>query len=99
MTIAYCYNEYDFGTVTEALLPFSTSNKFPILYTTNIVSVDERPEIKFQLHHKLKVDYLLSRQALELPSLHLIHATEYYHFYKIIQKKINFVLPSLYYSS
>lgn len=82
--ILWCYDEYDFGGATEALLPFSTNDHQPILYTTNIVSNDEKPEVKFKLHHKLKVDYLLSRMPVELPSLRQVHATEYYHFYKII---------------
>ena len=82
--ILWCYNEYDFGGATEALLPFSTKDHQPILYTTNIVSTDETSEVKFQLHNKLKVDYLLSRMPVESPSLQQVHATGYYHFYKII---------------
>ena len=84
--ILWCYDEYDFGGATEALLPFSTNDHQPILYTTNIIGPDEKPEAKFKLHHKLKVDYLLSRMPVELPSLRQVHATEYYHFYRIIDQ-------------
>lgn len=83
VTILWCYNEYDFGGATEALLPFSTKTHQPILYTTNIVDPGEKPEIKFEFHHKLTIDYILSRSALAWPSLQEVYATEFYHFYKI----------------
>ena len=88
VTILWCYNEYDYGGPTEALLPFSTHSRHPILYTSNIVDPTATPEARFKLHHKLKVDYVLSRQAAELPSLQEIHANRYYHFYKIMDVTI-----------
>ena len=84
--ILWCYNEYDFGGATEALLPFSTNDHQPIMYTTNIIGPDEKSEVKFKLHHKLKVDYLLSRMPVMSPLLQQVHATEYYHFYRIMDQ-------------
>ena len=84
--ILWCYNEYDFGGATEALLPFSTNDHQPIMYTTNIIGPDEKSEAKFKLHHKLKVDYLLSRMPVMSPLLQQVHATEYYHFYRIMDQ-------------
>lgn len=83
VTILWCYSEYDFGGATEALLPFSTKDHQPILYTTNIVSPGEGPETKFRLHHKLKVNYILSRQVLTGALWEEVYATEYFHFYKV----------------
>ena len=84
VTVLWCYDEYPFGVCAEALLPFATDDHQPILYTTNVLSANSPPEIKFQLHHKLKVDYLLSEQSIELPFVKELHATPYYHFYKVI---------------
>ncbi|CAN5458145.1 hypothetical protein BH10BAC4_BH10BAC4_15810 [soil metagenome] len=83
VTILWCYDEFDYGPTAEALLPFATTSGFPILYTSNIVKAAETPEVRFQLHNKLKVQYVLSRSPLDLPSLRLVHATQFYHFYKI----------------
>lgn len=83
VTVVWCYNEYDYGSAAEALLPFSTASGHPILYTTNIATAQDKPEVRFQLHHKLKVNYILSRYPLELPAVRLVHSTQFYHFYKI----------------
>jgi hypothetical protein len=85
VTVLWCYNEFDFGSATEALLPFSTPSHQPILYTTNIVLPGDPPEVRFKLHHKIKVDYILSRQALVWPNLKLVHSTEHYSFYRVIE--------------
>lgn len=83
ITILWLYTEYDFGSTTEAILPFSTKHGNPILYTTNIVSASDTPEVKFERFNKLKINYVLSRTTLSLPHLQLVHATEFYNFYRI----------------
>jgi len=83
--ILYCYREYDYGTSAEALLPFSTRAKQPIMYTTGIVDPSAEAERKFVLHNKMKVDYILSRHAISWPNLKQVHQTEFYHLYKLIE--------------
>ena len=85
VVILWCYNEYDFGGATEALLPFATKDHRPILYTSNIILKDEKPEVRFKLHHKLKVDYMLSRYPVDWPLLQEVYSTAYFHFYKVKQ--------------
>ena len=87
VTILWCYNEYAFGGVAEALLPFSTRHHKPILYTSNIVDPAEKSEVKFQRHHKIQVDYILSRLPIGWPELEEVHASGFYHLYKIIDNK------------
>ena len=53
VTVLWCYNEFPYGSTTETLLPFSTKNREPILYTSNIVDPSAAPEIKFKRHGKL----------------------------------------------
>jgi hypothetical protein len=86
VTVLWCYNEFDFGTSTEALLPFSTGGNRPILYTTNIVASGDPPGERFRLHRKLKVDYLLSRHPLDWSNLKLLHSSQYYSFYKVVEE-------------
>jgi hypothetical protein len=81
--VLWCYNEYDFGNCTEALLPFSTSANKPIMYTTSVVSPVAPPEEKFKQYGKLKIDYILSRYALPWSSLKPVHSTPYYYLYQI----------------
>lgn len=83
ITVLWCYDEYDFGGTTEALLPFSTRDGAPILYTSNVLSADSASEVKFTLHGKLKIDYLLSRQPVSFEYAKEIHQTTYYHLYKV----------------
>ncbi len=83
VTVLWCYDEYDFGGATEALMPFSTREGFPILYTSNVLSADSVPHVKFRFHHKLIIDYLLSREPVSFPFAKEVHTTPYYHFYKI----------------
>jgi hypothetical protein len=82
-TILWAYNEYGYGRSAEALLPFSTRDKNPIMYTTNVVEPSEPAEKKFEIRGKLHLDYLLSRQELAWPFLEKVHATPFYHLYKI----------------
>jgi hypothetical protein len=82
-TVLWCYNEYDFGVLAEALLPFSTTDGEPVLYTSNIVKPDDEPSVRFRLHHKIEVNYVLSRQQVDLPNLELIHSSRFYYFYKL----------------
>jgi hypothetical protein len=82
--ILWDYRQYDFyGYSAQALLPFDTHSKKPIMYTTNIVDAAATHESRFQLHNRLKVDFILSRTALELPGLKEVHATEFYRLYKL----------------
>lgn len=83
--ILYCYREYDYGSSAEALLPFSTRAKQPIMYTTGIVDPNEVAESKFVLHNKMKVDYILSRHSISWPNLKQVHQTEFYHLYKLLE--------------
>jgi hypothetical protein len=82
--ILWCYREYDYGYSAQALLPFSTREKNPIMYTTNIVDPNADPETKFMRHNKLKVDYILSRYPVMWPNLEQVHETEFYHLYKLL---------------
>jgi hypothetical protein len=84
--ILWDYREYDYGYSAEALLPFDTRSKEPILYTTNIVDRSATAESRFQLHNRLKIDYILSRHPLVLPGMNEVHTTEYYHLYKLDNK-------------
>ena len=81
--ILWCYDEYDYGRSTESLLSFSTRAKQPILYTTNVVAPDSPPETKFRTYNKLKIDYILSRSALNWPTLQKIHSTPYFNLYEV----------------
>jgi hypothetical protein len=86
INILWCYNEFDYGNAAEALLPFSTTDKQPILYTTNIINPSEPAEKKFQMHHKLKIDYILSRTPLDWSTLQEVHSTSYYYLYKVLRQ-------------
>jgi hypothetical protein len=86
VTVLWCYNEFDFGVMAEALLPFSTTGRQPVLYTTNIVQPHDPAEVKFKLHHKLRVDYVLSRMPLGWSNLKLLHSTQHYSFYEVIEE-------------
>jgi hypothetical protein len=83
LVILWCYNEYDYGSAAQALLPYSTASGNTIMYTTNIVfdqAVD--PKVKFKLHHKLRVDYILSRQPLDWLASDLKLQTPYFYLYR-----------------
>jgi hypothetical protein len=84
LVILWCYNEFDYGGAAQALLPYSTSGGHPILYTTNIIFDHANTPLteKFKLHHKLNVDYILSRQPLEWLSSSLVEQTPYFYLYK-----------------
>jgi hypothetical protein len=87
--ILWCYNEFDYGGTAQALLPYSTTTNNPILYTTNVIFDHSKPlEEKFKLHHKLPVDYLLSRNPVNWNNLQLVMETPYFYFYKIKQNPI-----------
>lgn len=87
VTVVWCYNEHAYGVATEALLPFSTKKGYPILYSTNIVGGDASSDVRFKLHGRLPVGYIMSRHpitgALHLPVLTELYADEFYHFYKV----------------
>jgi hypothetical protein len=85
--ILYCYNEFDYGNAAEALLPFSTVNHNPILYTTNIVEPNSEPSIKFVTHKRLPIHYILSKNALFSDTLKEVHSTQFYHLYKPDRKQ------------
>jgi len=87
VTVLWCYNEFPFGNITEALLPFSTKSQKPILYTSSVVDPSSKPEVKFQRYGKLQIDYLLSREPVTMSWIQEVHATEFYHLYKIIDNK------------
>lgn len=81
--VLWCYNEYDYGNAAQALLPYSTASGHPIMYTTNIIfdqAVD--PKVKFKLHQKLPVDYILSRQSLDWLDGHLTLQTPFFYLYR-----------------
>lgn len=84
LVILWCYNEFDYGGAAQALLPYSTSGGHPILYTTNIIFDHANTPLteKFKLHHKLNIDYIISRQPLEWLSLSLVEQTTYFYLYK-----------------
>lgn len=85
LVILWCYSEYDYGHAAQALLPYSTPSGKPIMYTTNIAFDPSTPlDVKFKLHNKLKVDYLLSRYPIPWPNLEELFVTDYFHFYRII---------------
>ncbi len=83
VVILWCYNEYDYGGAAQALLPYSTATGNPIMYTTNIV-FDQAiaSKIKFKLHHKLRVDYILSRQPLDWLEGSLKLQTPFFYVYR-----------------
>ncbi len=86
IVILWSYSEYDYGNAAQALLPYATQRGKPIMYTTNIVFDSNAPaEERFRLHHKLSVDYLLSRHPLSWPNLRLVMQCPYYFFYEIKQ--------------
>lgn len=84
LVILWDYREYDYGYSTEALLPFATIKKKPILYTTNIVEPNASEDARFQRHGRLKLDYILSRKPLTFADVKLVHKTEFYHLYEIV---------------
>lgn len=84
VVILWCYSEYDYGHAAQALLPYSTRNGEPIMYTTNIVFDSNAPnEERFRLHNKLKVDYILSRQPIDWKNLNLKLQTSFFFFYEL----------------
>jgi hypothetical protein len=82
--ILWDYREYDYGYATEALLPFASADKQPIMYTTNIVEASASAQDRFRLHNRLKVDYILSRHTLDWPQVKEVHATQFYHLYQLL---------------
>jgi hypothetical protein len=82
--ILWDYREYDYGYAAEALLPFASRKKQPIMYTTNIVDASATAADRFRLHNRLKVDYILSRHALDWPQVKEVHATQFYYLYELL---------------
>lgn len=77
------YNKHQYRGAVQALLPYSTASGNAMMYTTNIVfdqAVD--PKVKFKLHHKLRVDYILSRHPLDWLASGLELQTPYFYLYK-----------------
>lgn len=83
IVILWCYNEFEYGNAAQALLPYSTKTRNPILYTTNIVAKDSPVAEKFKLHGKLKVDYVLSRRPLTKPNLNHRLTTVHFSLYSL----------------
>jgi hypothetical protein len=83
IVILWCYNEFEYGNAAQALLPYSTKTRNPILYTTNIVAKDSPVTEKFQFHGKLKVDYVLSRIPLTEPNLNHRLTTVHFSLYSL----------------
>ena len=82
--ILWCYHEYEFGGTTQALLPYSTTGGRPIMYTTNFAYDPKTPlEEKFRFHHKLPINYLLSRQMVPWNNLEEVLRTPYFYFYRV----------------
>ena len=83
LVVLWCYSEYDYGSAVQALLPYSTASGNTMMYTTNIVfdqAVD--PKVKFKLHHKLRVDYILSRHPLDWLAGGLELQTPFFYLYR-----------------
>ncbi len=89
IVILWCYNEFEYGNAVQALLPYSTKTKNPIMYTTNIVVTNSPASEKFKLHGKLKVDYILSRWPLAEPTLNQVLETVHFHLYSLNRSQIN----------
>lgn len=85
--ILWDYREYDYGYSAQALLPFSTNGKNPIMYTTNIVDRSATAEERFKMHGRLPVGYILSRYPLTLDGSREVYANEYYHLYELQRTK------------
>ncbi len=83
VTVLWCYNEFDYGSAAEALLPFSTKSGKPILYSTNVIIDDIRAEEKFKMYGRLNINYVLSRQPIQLSGLKEVHENEFFHFYRV----------------
>ncbi|MCX8491592.1 MAG: hypothetical protein ORN54_11045, partial [Cyclobacteriaceae bacterium] len=87
IVILWCYNEFEYGNAAQALLPYSTRNGNPIMYTTNIVAKDSPVNEKFKLHGKLKVDYVLSRNQIINTTLQQVLATDHFFMYRLAAKE------------
>lgn len=87
LVILWDYREYDYGYCTQALLPYSTQAKEPIMYTTNIVDASATAQERFRTHGRLKIDYVLSRYELQADTLKEVHVNKFYHLYKSVGAK------------
>lgn len=82
--IIWNYSEHDYPRrTTEAIIPVSNNNGFPILWTTNICDPIAPENIKFASYGKLHIDYVLSKYPLHSPGLTLLEQNNYFNFYKI----------------
>ena len=83
VVVLWCYHEYDYGNNAQSLLPYSTTGDHPIMYTSNFAyDPKTTSEQKFKFHHKLKIDYILSRQQLPWSTLEEVLRTPYFYFYR-----------------
>ncbi len=62
----------------ELALPYYTNKGNIIRYTYNM-----REKDPLELHHKLKIDYILSPDSLKNPNFTYIYSNKHYHLYKI----------------
>ncbi|HEY0652536.1 MAG TPA: hypothetical protein VGD65_05380 [Chryseosolibacter sp.] len=85
--ILWDYREYDYGYSAEALLPFSTLGKNPIMYTTNIVDSGATQEERFKMYGRLPIDYILSRHSIALTGAKEVYTNEFYHLYRLTSKQ------------
>jgi hypothetical protein len=67
-------------------LPLSNGNNFPVTYTASVYNESLYPKMeyskRFPRYWKQNVDYIISRDSLNLPDIEMIYHSPYYFLYK-----------------
>jgi hypothetical protein len=83
VNVLYLYNEYDLpNNLITCFLPLS-KNGVPILYTQNIIDLNKPDSLKFQVHNKIRIDYVISKNKLDFEWL----TPEYFNGYIYLYSK------------
>jgi hypothetical protein len=86
INILFNYNEFDIPNhMVSCFLPLSVNGK-PILYTTNVTDENAKIDDIFQIHNKIRLDYMLSRNELNFSIVNLVYKNENYFLYELNTK-------------
>jgi|GEM_PF-1101364 len=85
--IEFIHYEYKFPRyIFYEALPLSNKNKYPITYTASLYNESLYPDMdyndRFVRYKRLKVNYVLSRDSLNIEKLEMIYHSPYYNLYK-----------------
>ena len=74
------FKRFDTG-IFYSFLPVS-KNKIPFLYLTNICEMKALDSVKYKIHKKLEINYILSDTIVEIEKFKLVNNTNEYFLYE-----------------